>query len=329
MAAQLDEEGVRVLLDAVAAAPSIHNTQPWRFEVHPAGLRILADPQRQLRVVDPYARQLHISCGTAVFNARLALEHLGLEPRVRLLPEREHPRVLADVDVVGLRRGRRQPEREALFAAIPGRHTNRFPFADAPVPEPVQAALAAAAEAERATLVPLDDEERARLVALLAEATFLEDRDARVAEERRQWVGGPPERPDGVPEAALGPVPDDPRAPFRDLGRGGVADRRPAARFEQRATLAALVTEEDDPPAWLRAGQALQRTWLFATAEGYAVSFVNQPLERPEYRWLVRRLREGFGYPQMLLRLGRPVTPAPASPRLPPAATRAGNGFPR
>ena len=60
-------------------APSVHNTQPWRFELRPNELRIVADSSRQLQVLDPTARQLIISCGCALFNARVAVAASGLE----------------------------------------------------------------------------------------------------------------------------------------------------------------------------------------------------------------------------------------------------------
>ncbi len=54
-------------------APSVHNTQPWRFVVRDGGLDVVADWSRRLTVLDPRGRQLLMSCGCAVFNARVAL----------------------------------------------------------------------------------------------------------------------------------------------------------------------------------------------------------------------------------------------------------------
>jgi hypothetical protein len=44
-------------------APSVHNTQPWRFVLAGDALEIHADPTRQLKVLDPTKRQMLISCG--------------------------------------------------------------------------------------------------------------------------------------------------------------------------------------------------------------------------------------------------------------------------
>ena len=69
-----DQEPTDILRNAAARAtlaPSIHNTQPWRFRLGRHSLEMLADPDRQLRVIDPGGRQLMISCGCALFNARV------------------------------------------------------------------------------------------------------------------------------------------------------------------------------------------------------------------------------------------------------------------
>jgi nitroreductase len=61
-----DDGIVRRLLTAAAAAPSIHNTQPWRFRV--AGddlIEVHGDPDRMLWAADPHGRALHLSCGAA------------------------------------------------------------------------------------------------------------------------------------------------------------------------------------------------------------------------------------------------------------------------
>ena len=60
-------------------APSVHNTQPWRFVLSPDALEIHADRSRQLRVLDPRGRQMTLSCGCALFNARASLAAAGYD----------------------------------------------------------------------------------------------------------------------------------------------------------------------------------------------------------------------------------------------------------
>ena len=68
----------------------------------------------------------------------------------------------------------------------------------------------------------------------------------------------------------------------------------------------------DEPADWVRAGRALERVLLLATAEGAAASFLNQALEVPGLRTEVRRLLGDFGEPQLLLRLGYAPQAGPA-----------------
>ena len=63
----------RKAVERASLAPSVHNTQPWRFVVRPAVLELYASNDRQLRALDPTGRQLVISCGCALFNARVGL----------------------------------------------------------------------------------------------------------------------------------------------------------------------------------------------------------------------------------------------------------------
>src|SRR3954447_19373304 len=84
----IDELVDRSLLQAATAAPSIHNSQPWRFAVGESRIQVYADPDRHLRRSDDAGRSLLISCGAALFNLRVAAEHLALDARVRLVPNR-------------------------------------------------------------------------------------------------------------------------------------------------------------------------------------------------------------------------------------------------
>src|ERR687885_111869 len=80
---------------AAGYAPSIHNTQPWRWRVHPDRLELFADPSPQLIAGDPDGELLILSCGTALHHARLALAAEGQAAQVRRFPEPSEPDLLA------------------------------------------------------------------------------------------------------------------------------------------------------------------------------------------------------------------------------------------
>jgi nitroreductase len=311
--AELAIEDQRLLLAAATSAPSLHNTQPWSFEIDNDRVRVYADPSRQLPRSDPAGRALLISCGAALFNLRVAAEHLRYHPRVRLLPDPTDRTLVASVSL-----GSRRPHVGGLamyYKAIAARRTNRLPFRNRSIPHVVLAAMGEAARAENAQLRIYDDpDEVSRIVALLHVADLAEADDPAVRVERQRWIGGP-HRDDGIPVRSLGPRPDGPLTPFRDLGQGvGVA--RDDAGFEQTPTVAILSTLHDERVDWLRAGQALQRVLLEVTRAGLAASFMNQPLEDEQLRGLVRSPLTGVGHSHMIMRIGYgdPVPPTPRRP---------------
>jgi hypothetical protein len=84
------------LIATAARAPSVHNTQPWRFRVGRSAIGLYCDQRRKLRV-DPIGREMFISCGAALFGLRLAVRSLGYLPVVELLPDPARLQLLARV----------------------------------------------------------------------------------------------------------------------------------------------------------------------------------------------------------------------------------------
>jgi nitroreductase len=302
------------LVAAAAAAPSMHNSQPWRFRAQPAAaaIELRADPRAMLPVADPHARALHIGCGAALFNLRAAAAVAGLEAQVRLLPHPDcEPLLLAVVRLAGPHRAT-AAERE-LAAAIPRRQTNRGPYRNRPVPPGVRAELAEAARAEGAVLHFPGEEESARLLRLAADAEQELLADPGYRAELARWAGGA-RSAEGIPDAALGPRSPAGATPVRDF----TPDRPPApgqyAWFEDHPQLSVLSVGSADRVGWLRAGQALQRVLLTATLRGISACPLTQALETPD-AWQVRDPRAGMEHPQMILRIGYGLPQPPGAPR--------------
>jgi hypothetical protein len=274
-------------------------------------LAVYADSSRQLTRADPSGRSLLISCGAALFNARVAAEHLGFHPRVRILPSQADPTLVATLDLGGYHA--HVGGLAAYFSSIATRRTNRLPFHDRPLPQSALASLAEAARAENALLrIYVEPSEVLRIVDLLHAAEAAEAGTPAIGVERQGWIGGP-HRDDGVPARALGPRAEDTHAAIRDLGKD-VAVPHDYAHFERSPTVAVLSTLHDDRADWVRAGQALQRVLLEATAAGLAASFLNQPLENDALRRQVRSPMSGVGHSDMIMRIGY-GDPVPATPR--------------
>ncbi len=72
-ACPLSAADVAAVVAMAGRAPSVHNTQPWRFAIHDSAIDLLADTSRLLPSIDPDGRELMISCGAALFGLRLGM----------------------------------------------------------------------------------------------------------------------------------------------------------------------------------------------------------------------------------------------------------------
>jgi hypothetical protein len=95
-------ELTEIVLGAGVYAPSVHNTQPWRFAISDREISVFADPSRCLPVADPRGRELMISCGAAVLTIRVALRQLGYVPTAAIMPDPGNPKLVARVAEQGL-----------------------------------------------------------------------------------------------------------------------------------------------------------------------------------------------------------------------------------
>src|SRR5690242_4571461 len=86
---------VREVVEVAELAPSVHNTQPWRFEWDGRTLLVREDPSRGLPVLDPDGRERLLSCGAAVQHAELAVRELGRACTADLEPDERDPLLVA------------------------------------------------------------------------------------------------------------------------------------------------------------------------------------------------------------------------------------------
>ncbi|MEO3754674.1 hypothetical protein [Streptomyces sp. B6B3] len=321
----LDAEALETLISAAASAPSIHNSQPWRFRLDPdtTTLEVRAAPERGLRRTDPVGQALYLSVGAALFNLRVAATHLGWTPVVRPLPRPADPRSLASVRLVPRpRRGHRHADpddglyeatRHGLYDAVWRRHSSRFPFEEIPLPDVVRDELTAAAEAEGAALFWPDRSETARLLRLTWEAEHRNAADPGRVRDDRLWLRET--TTDGLPAAALGVRDATGTVPMRDFTHRHGQGRRTVLDFERAPTIAVLTTAHDRRADWLRAGQALERLLLTATTHAVRTSLLHQAVEWPDLRWALARTGRQSGHAHMLVRLGYGPEGAPTPRR--------------
>lgn len=313
---QLSMEQIDVLLSAAVAAPSMHNTQPWRFEVNDNVIDVFLDGSRALPAEDPTCRAMRIAAGAATFNLRCAAASLGYDSWFGLLPNAAEPDLVARIVIEPTD----LPDRKltALFQQIPRRHTSREPVRPVKVPTDALIALTQAATAENAELTWLPADEVHEVLGLLIDTDLREIGDWHRRAERAHWIGG--ERStDGVPSSVLGPRSDAYPSPVRDLGTRPADQTRSTATFEAQPALAVLSTAADSKADQLAAGLALQRTLLVATREGLKAAFLNQPLEFDDLRRRVQRIAGKPGFAQMVIRFGHSTVHG-TTPRRPVSA---------
>jgi nitroreductase len=303
------EEHLRAAATAAIRAPSLHNSQPWRFRLRDGAIEVLADRDRQLAVADSAGWAMRIACGAATFNARLALADRGEPAETTLLPHDAGPDVIARLTPAPPRPA--TYTETALYTAVPHRYSNRKPFWPDPVPSAVRIQLIEAAREEGGWLD--------LLVGMTALSGFAEiaqsadrvlRRDPEYQAELFGWSHAD-HALDGVPVTAGAPAPEAqdllPHRPFADQRRA------PGRDFEPEPLVAVLGSAADRPLDQITAGQALQRVLLTITDAGLASSMLSQPIEVPAAREQLRRSLRRSGIPQMAIRIGygSPGRPTP------------------
>ncbi|GAA1033641.1 hypothetical protein GCM10009557_36030 [Virgisporangium ochraceum] len=289
------ERFAALVADAVRA-PSMHNTQPWRFRLSGQAVDVLLNDDRVLLVGDPAGRAARVAVGAAVFNLRLAMDVDGTAAAVRLWPE---PDVIARLTAADARPA--TPAERRLYAAIPRRHSNRDPFADVPVPADARTGLVRAAHDEGGWLHLAESAADAEATAdLIREADRLLRSDTGYLTELASWTGVGAHATEGVPRDAGGPEPDQ----YELLTRRDFAGPATARSFEREPLIAVLGAGGDLAGDQVVAGMALQRVLLTATDLGLAASIFTQPIDHPDTRERLRAVcRQPFP-PYAVLRLG-------------------------
>ena len=322
-------EATRALVGAAVLAPSYFNAQPWRFEVEPAEVRVLLDPQRTLPLSDPDQRFAQMSLGAALENLLVAARAWGQQPSVRYLPSGASPRqnsalVAAAVSWQPAERARDR----LLYSALTERRSNPHPYDGRAIAIQSRTQLLAQV-GEEVRVHWLEDRDEVRAVADIAhdgvEAVMA---DRRAQAERSAWMRGSDgdvrEHGDGMTAERMGlggparwiaghSLRPDSR--FYGWGSSSLAkDTRDLVRSSGAVALLTLPQRSD--AGWLLGGQAYERFALRAATLGVAQHPLASPIASERHRLIMAQRFHAEGEePLLLVRLGHAKSPSPTARR--------------
>jgi len=321
------------LVRAAVLAANAHDSQPWLFQVAPDRIELRADEGRNLGVIDPLRREMHLSLGCALENLLLAAAPHGYRYELLLLP---NPRDTAHIATIRLRAGAAPVS--PLYAAIPERHTNRGPYdtARAVGAGTLRSMQALNTVPEIAVVWYTGTAEKLAFFRLTLRATeaFITDRQQSI-DDFAWWRGDWAElqrKKDGITLDASG-LPPLTRTLGKMLPQTRASNDQAwldNTRNPQLSTAAAfgiiMARMPRNRHLWLEAGRLWQRMHLWGTTEGLAMQPLNQTVERaereqtaglrPEIGASLQALLPGHGWhPLMPFRIGYPTVEALKSPR--------------
>lgn len=292
------------MLEYACRAPSVHNTQPWRWRVHGNRVELFADFKRQLLYTDPARRDLLISCGAALHHLQMAASGFGWAARVRRLPDPSDDRHLATVTLTP---SRPDGTDTSLLESIRARRTDRRRLTSWPVPEERLVSLSSTGSIWGAQVLPVTGEAaKSRIYSLTRQASVIQGRNLRYVDELAAWTQRTSSRPEGMPPEVI---------PAREeLSAADAVNRRfvngtlPDPEVDSEPSedgLLVVCTSSDDVISRVRAGEALSAVWLRATQENMALVPLSQAIEVDQTREeLQDDVLGGLAYPQLLLRVG-------------------------
>ena len=324
-AAPFDRAAIESIVAVANRAPSVHNTQPWSWQLYPDRLVLRADRTRQLRVADPDGHSLLISCGAALALTELGLRTLGWDVLLDRLPDPVDEDLLAEFRIS---RHRPATARELeLFAAAQRRQSDRRPFTSQQIPPELVEVLRTAATGPGVHPdFPMRPEQRTNLAVAVSWADRAERNDPDYLAELNRWLRESGVHADGVPAGAIPNVPAGQArhadVPVRDF-EVGVSGRLLIERdVDEHPLIGVLLTDSDAPVKQLAAGEAMMRLMLEAELLGLGTCPLSQAVDLVAFRNRIQTLMGWQALPQMMLRIGYPAAGAAPWPAAYPAASR-------
>ena len=307
----------RIIQDAVwlaCRAPSLHNSQPWRWRVDGDAVALYVDPDRAPRRADQSGREALIGCGAALDHFRVAMAAAGWAAHADRFPNPNNLHHLASIDFAPMDYVTDAHRQRAN--AILVRRTDRLPFAMPPNWNSIETELRRAVEGSEVRFDVIADELRPELTEASQLAESLRLYDSGYHAELVGWTADF-KLTDGIPSSSLISAAESDRV---DVGRNFPvtrnSDRRPEME-EDHSKIVVLSSYDGTHEEVLRCGEALSAVLLEATMAGLATCTLTHLTEVPASRQIVATLTDQETTPQVLIRvglapsIGEPITPTP------------------
>ncbi|WP_280459435.1 Acg family FMN-binding oxidoreductase [Nocardia carnea] len=310
-----DVQTVREIVARACRAPSLHNSQPWRWTWNGEFLRLYAEERRLLPYTDAFNRQGIIACGAALDHAQVAGAAAGWEMQASVFPDPLDRAHLASL----LFRGRHAPLEadELLGTAIETRYTDRLPFTAPFQWSGLDVVLRTLCRSFGTHLHVVDRSRHRDLNRISDTAAALRRADPRYQEELHGWAGDTWRPYAGVPASARATAQAAEKVAAGRMFPVGAAGAATGFQIEDRAVLVVLSSDSDAVESVLDCGRALSQLLLECTVEGMSTCALTHVTETPSVRAMVSDLL-GLDYPQVLVRIGQATAPRPPrTPRLP------------
>lgn len=307
---------VRAVLSRACRAPSLHNSQPWRWRWDGATLDLFVDADRLLPATDAFNRQGILACGALLDHAQVAWAAAGWAARTARCPEPGDRALLATLSFAGQCEPHEADRQHS--DAIDRRYTDRAPLAAPEAWAELEVRLRNLCRRHNSHVHTVDEGRRGELDQLSRTTATVRRHDPLYGKELVWWTGSGIQEAGGIPAerlpapAVAARVPSERSFPPGPLG-AGFGDIVPDA-----ATIVVLSSTDDTVESLLHCGEALSAVLLETTVAGMSSCVLTHMTELPSARAHVTEL-VGDPFPQVLVRIGRAVAPPP--PRTPRRGT--------
>jgi nitroreductase len=299
----VDVKEITTAVELACRAPSLHNSQPWRWVADGTSVDLFVDPHQTVRSADRSGREAIISCGAALDHFQVAMAAEGWATNVEHFPNPNDLDHLASIDftlvdyVTQARRDR--------ASAILRRRTNRLPFRAPKQWASFEPVLRSSVDDDLVTLDVLTDDARPRLAEAARLTEALRRYDDRYHYELRWWTAPSRDNSEGIPQSALLSESDDRRVDVNRRFPIDPLDERSSAGTHDHAQILVLSTPGDTRVDALNCGEALSAILLECTMAGLSTCPVTHVTELEASRAIVRDFTSGPAeVPQVLIRVG-------------------------